>query len=583
MTDISKSTTPKKVEREKALAQDRRDILSMTPEKALDAVAEHPYPVTLVQSFSEEDLYLLVHTIGPDDALPILGLASNEQWEYFLDTDTWTRDRIDVEAVTHWLDRLLRADADRFTHWISQNKTDELVYYLFRNIEVVQREHDQDPSDFGEDFFTEDQTHYARLKKVEADLGTGKQYEEERDHLVTDLLKRIAVYDYPKYIAALLGSSSILPAEAEEDLYRLRNVRMAEKGFIPHEEAVGVYQPLDVPTFQTRARKSAAAGGRRVEAYPHPIVNRRTSEGANRFARALAKVQDEGVYQNLQSEFAGLCNQVVSADQIVVRQKKTLNQVVAKVSDYISLGLENVSEKTASDSTHTDVALIQTHMLSDLFRLGYGCALELKWKAERWQRSAWVFDKGLPLSFWGEDGMGVLGGLLLKKPLRYNAKGAGSLYGEFATMDQIRHTRRSLDIIMAYDNLLAKMDLAIGPGRPQGVLTYQNLLLTLWARHHMALSDADLQPIPLDQFRKVFAALWEENSQTPKIKNSIKEDFLAWLAQRSGLTAADITENMADALERLFTTIEDELGPVEAHHLDPRFVHLFILEIDKKS
>ena len=36
----------KKKQHELALAQDRRRILSLEPERALDAIAEHPYPVT---------------------------------------------------------------------------------------------------------------------------------------------------------------------------------------------------------------------------------------------------------------------------------------------------------------------------------------------------------------------------------------------------------------------------------------------------------------------------------------------------------------------------------------------------------
>ena len=35
--------------REKALAADRRRILALPPEKALDAVLDHSFPVTLVQ------------------------------------------------------------------------------------------------------------------------------------------------------------------------------------------------------------------------------------------------------------------------------------------------------------------------------------------------------------------------------------------------------------------------------------------------------------------------------------------------------------------------------------------------------
>ena len=115
----------------------------MTPEKALDAIADHPYPVTLVQSMAEEDLYFLIHRIGPDDALPILGLASNQQWEYFTDMEGWRDDRMDSRSMTRWLNRLLQADADRFTHWITGDKKEDFTFYLHNNIIVHIREYDE--------------------------------------------------------------------------------------------------------------------------------------------------------------------------------------------------------------------------------------------------------------------------------------------------------------------------------------------------------------------------------------------------------------------------------------------------------
>ena len=39
-------------------------------------------------------------------------------------------------------------------------------------------------------------------------------------------------------------ASVVIPAEAEEEAFRQRNVRLAEKGLLPFEEAVGIYQPL---------------------------------------------------------------------------------------------------------------------------------------------------------------------------------------------------------------------------------------------------------------------------------------------------------------------------------------------------
>ena len=230
MNDVNKSVQNSRTGREKELALDRRNLMSASPEKALDLIAEHPYPVTLIQSMAEEDLYHLVHAIGPDDALPVLGLASNQQWEYLLDMETWTRDMVDTHGMTTWLNRLLKADPDRFTYWITKEKQDDFAFYLLKNIELHIREYDQDPGEIGDDFFTEDDTYYIRFRPYAPEQ---ENQQEARDLFLTDMLRRLSVFDFLLYRDFLLESNVLIPAEAEEELHRLRNGRLAEKGFLP--------------------------------------------------------------------------------------------------------------------------------------------------------------------------------------------------------------------------------------------------------------------------------------------------------------------------------------------------------------
>ena len=58
----------------KALAEERRGILSMPAEQAREAIFESPHGVALVHSIREEDFYFLVQEIGGEDALELLGL-----------------------------------------------------------------------------------------------------------------------------------------------------------------------------------------------------------------------------------------------------------------------------------------------------------------------------------------------------------------------------------------------------------------------------------------------------------------------------------------------------------------------------
>jgi hypothetical protein len=576
MDDTIKSLKSQKAERAKTLAMERRKILAMTPEKALEAIADHPYPVTLVQSMAEEDLYFLVHHIGPDDALPVLALASNRQWEYLTDLEGWQGDRMDPHSMTKWLHRLLKADPDRFTHWITDEKKKDFAFYLFRNIAVYIREYDQDPGEIGDDFFSEDGVHYVRLRPYPEE---NKQLQTERDHFLTDLLRRISVFDHTAHRNFLMASMSLIPAEAEEERYRLRNVRLAEKGLIPLEDAVGVYQPLKAADLSTRRRKPGQFTGRIVDSYPLPIEPSRQTDETSLFAQTLSQIHDPAALQQLQAEFAGLCNQVIAADQKKIREKEALEEVVQKVTGYISIGLERLRAEDDASRPYVCADLLLSHILTDIFRVGYGCALALKWKADKWRRTAWFSGQGLSLGFWAESWMGVLGGLLIKKPLYYNDRGTGPLYREFRTMADIVHTETALNTVIAFDDLLGLMDIEPGPVGSHSFLTYQNLILTSWADHHLGLAGTGKGPIPLtlDQFRHFFQELWVAGPVPRRIRDTMRELFLGWLAQRSGLTTFQIADRMASSLEQLFEAVEQELGAVQSSDLDPRFIQILLL------
>ena len=505
-----------------------------------------------------------------------MALASNQQWEYLLDMETWVRDTIDTHSMTTWLERLLKADPDRFTHWITKEKQDDFAFYLFKNIELHIREYDQDPGEVGDDFFSEDQTYYIRLRPYAPEHEIQQQ---ARDLFLTDMLKRLSVFDFLQYRDFLLESSVLIPAEAEEELYRLRNGRLAEKGFLPFDEAIGVYQPLTAGDLATRKHKTPAYSQRSVESYPLPVDPAQTSEDANLFARTLARFNEPAMLQQLQAEFAGLCNQIVAADQKPIREKAALKQVVRKAGDYISIGLEKVASEASVHTPYNNETLLQTHLLSDIFRVGYGCALALKWTADKWRRASWFTHEGLPLSFWGEAWMGILGGLLLKKPLFYDNYASGTLYREFATLSDIQRSEAVLCDMIAFDDLFSLMGIEIETVRAYGFLSYQSLILTLWANHHLDLAQDGKIPIPLTvkQLKRFCGELFQPGEPPRKIGLALREIFLGWLAGRSGLATYDITERMASALEQLFKQLEGELGRIEAEDLDPRYIQLFLL------
>jgi len=575
------------IERIKRLSAVRQEVLGLPPEKTIQRILEEPHPAALVHSFPEEDFYFLLHGIGPDDAGPLLKLANEKQWEYVLDHDIWHRDRIQMPSATLWLNLLTKADPQRLVRWVYQEKSEFIKLFLHHVIEVKVREHDQDPSELGKDFHTFDDVYYYRFLPAPPDPWEEEKSGLDREKVITRLLDFMADHDHARFQTFLLESGRILPAEAEEELFRQRNVRLAEKGFLPFDEAIGVYQSLRPEDLARQSQKTIRHEPDAILDVQVPQVSAEMLEDDNLFTRGLRAVASEDILFQLQAEFAGLCNRLLSADQMQVRDREQLRVAVQKASGYIHIGLSSLIDETDRRRAGGRAArILERYSLIHLFRIGFGQVLALKWSAEQWRRESWFERAGLPLSFWDEDWIGVLGGLFLKKPLFFDRTATGQRYREFRTETDVDHTAAQLNGIIALDHLFSRMDTRIA-FKPGQFLTHKKLILTLWARRCLGL-DAVGTPAPTDpslslaEFTTFFKELFSDASEGHPLRRkhiggSMKTAFLEWTSEKSGMTAAEISETLGIFFENIFQELEEELGEVPSDGLDPRFVSLFLV------
>lgn len=560
--------------------------MELPAEKALDRILNDPQPGALVHSFPEQDFYFLVNEIGPEDSLPLLALATDKQWEHVVDLEVWQKDRVEVNSVTRWMNLLLEADSKRFVEWFLREQLEFIEFYLFKNLEIRIREHDQDPADFGEEYFTLDDVYYLKFIDMPVETESAKLTDEQRRAFLSKLAQRLASYDYDAFQSVLFEVKHVIPDETEEDCYRLRSVRLAEKGFLPFDEAVGIYQPIKPGDLEKKKPKFIPRSADQISSLPVPISPLMELKEDNHFTRALQKIAPANLLQQLQAEFAGLCNQIGVADHQSIGEREILRRIVKKAGGYISIGLEKMLKDKEVDPARA-AALITRYPLQDIFRVGFGSALKLKWRAEKWLSKCWFVRADLRLTFWGEKWMGGVGGLLVKKPLFYDNYKTGALYRDFASVDDIVETEALFNRVVAVDDLLALMNLKIEPTAQYGLLTYKNLLLTLWARHYCKLKQPKLKPLSLKQFRPFFEKLLPGKvspaaQKVRKISQEMKIDFLNWLAAETALKDYEISERLGQTFADLFNEIEREYGRVAANEIDPRFVHLFLLERRKK-
>jgi hypothetical protein len=584
MTTDNHKADQKAIERYRTLRDKRRELMTLDPRDAMERILEDPQPLALVHSFPEQDFYFLIHDIGPEDAGPLLALASNRQWGHIVDLETWQKDQIDTKAVSRWLDLLLEADPDRFMHWFLTEKLEFVEFFLYRNIEVRVREHDQDPSEFGKEFFSLDNTYFIRFIDQPAEGPEHELTEEQRRRFINRLTHALADHDHRIFQGVLLEATHVLPAETEEDCYRWRNMRLAEKGFLPFDEAIGIYQPVKAQDLAEQSVKIIPPADDPVSLVPVPQFPFRMLTGDSHFSRALAAIDSENILSHIQSEFAHLCNQIIVADHKTIKDRDHLRDIVKKACGYVSIGLERLSEIDEAADPGQPADKITRHPLSQIFRVGFREALKLKWLAEKWLDQCWFAQNGLRLTFWGERWLGVLGGLLIKKPLFYDNYKTGVLYREFETLEDVKTTEKNFNQIKAVDDLLSLMTIDIDRPSSYGFLTYKNLILTLWAGSCLGLPVEKLKPIAVRDFKPFYKELLpaqavEGTDQSRKIPQQMKQNFLDWLEADTGLKDFEITERLGHTLQELFEEIENELGQVAGKDLDPRYVRLFFLEL----
>ena len=541
---------------------DPAGLMRLPGKKALNLILESPTPAHLVQSLAKEDLFWLVQEVGPEDALPILSVASNDQWHYILDLELWDRDRLDTDSVNRWLALLLKADPARFLIWVLRENLDFLEFHLYRNIDVRIREEDESPSDLDDGYFTLDDVFYIRIR------------DEKHEQTLRELLEGLAAHDLKRFHEVLMESAGVLPAETEEGIYRRRNVRLAEKGFLPFEEAIGIYQHLSPRTLLKNSREIRKTVIESDPFQPVPLSTALLIQEQDLFHRSLKHIEESRTLERLQIEFAGMCNQIISADGFGVRDREGLASVVRKACGYLDMGLEQLDGSVPSKAAR----VIETYPLDQIFRVGYGAGLELKWRAEKWVKNSWFVTQALGLTFWEDQWEGVLEGLLGKRPLFYTSLSDGELYREFKDLSDIDICHKALDEVAAVDRLLSLV-LARAPiAAPRGYqpLRWMNLLLTSWARDHLGLSE-EIAPLETDQLRAFFRDLLEKGQKPCSLAPNMKRSFMDWLVGRTGLSPHDLQDQVGTTMDCLLKEVENEYGSVSIQDLNPRYVRHFLV------
>jgi hypothetical protein len=542
------------------------EIFSLSAGEALRRVLDVQNPARMIQSMSRVDFYWLVKKIGEDDASVILSMASDEQWEYLLDMDVWKRDRLDVGKTSEWLARFEEADATRLVRWLGDQGESLAFLYFFKKLQVEIKSKDE-PLELGSEFTSFDGIYFFRV--------LDKEYGE----MIKKTLRTLAQVDYERYRALLSGLEGTLPAELEESMYRLRNVRLAEDGFLPYEEAISLYGHLKAEALAAHVTpphlEHATGKGQEI---PAPVIPLVQAPGDNFFIESAKRVADPVLLDRIRIEFAGLCNQVLAADGEEARDLDTLLKVCRKAAGYVHLGLETA----AGGRVPAAEAVLRKNALTSVFRVGFGLALELKWEAERWIKKAWFKGQGFNLGFWGDKWAGTLEGLLKKRPRFFQGSRGDKPFKDFDRAVELEQCRATMEHLIILDRLLEALasQYPVDPGwKKDPALTFHPMVFNFWARSQMGI-EPGFGSLSLEEAKAFFQHLRAEEERAPYRMPGWADRFVEDLMACAPAPEFETEERLEETLFSVWREFVEEYAWVSVSELDERFMTFLSVRSD---
>ncbi len=541
-----------------------RTVFSLPATDSLQRILSLDHPQELVRSLSRVDFYWLVKKVGDEDSLPLLQMASYEQWQYLIDMECWQEDRLNIGQASLWLTRLNQADPRRLVTWL-RTEGEYFGYFYFSKLITVEVRRTDEVYDLSDGFVSFDNIFFFKV------------LDPEIEEAIRNILQILAMTDHERYQALLLGIAGSLTSEIEEELYRMRKVRLAEDGLLPFEEALSIYSRLKPESL----RRSQTPGS--VEFSPNPregVVVPMTpilhAGKTSLLTESTAGIPDPILMDRIRLEFAGLCNQVIAADGIEVHDLEVLLKVCRKAAGYISLGLERVSGRALPLCGE----FLRSNSLLDLFRVGYGLALELKWEAEQWtKKKAWFARQRFGLDFWDEEWGGILSGLLLKRPQLFSPSSGGESYRDFENLSEIDECRAILNGMILLDllieNIASRSDQEPGRWKETQVL-FSALLFTYWARKELGMKPG-FEGLTGAQVKNLFEKIRKGEKNPPFRMAEHEKRFINTLTLQAQTLDPGVRRALENTLSLLWSRFGEEYAFLRTADLDTRYVKFFVM------
>jgi len=352
------------------------------------ALDELDTPGALVPQLSTQMFVRIARRLRDEHRLELLlPHATPEQLTGLLDIDGWNDDRVDVPRVREWL----WAIADGYTTYKPRGSLTDLMYEMDPEMWTLAVGHgmtviDLDPEDDAAREVARDQLEGLRTWETPDGFFVVGVPDHELGRAALRILDLVYADDLAEGRKLALSIQASLSSEVEEDLYRWREGRLADLGFVSREEAVKLFRSLD-------AHAAADAEPRDFRYLPSEsetgLSVLESWSSTELLQRVMGRLPD-GEHGRRAREFLLLVNEVMAAQKFPPGSEPLQERAVLQTQATISLGMEMLLTTRAG---HPDpegfLAERVAHIgLRDIFRVGFGALDKLRKAVRTLDRAA---------------------------------------------------------------------------------------------------------------------------------------------------------------------------------------------------
>ncbi len=517
--------------------------VARTARKRVDLLISHPKCEALVPTLPAEDLYFTMKEVGLSDCVELVRLASAEQFRAFVDLDAWKRDQLDPAAALTWLRAAGTDDSEeRFRKKLHALDVEVLELVLRQTTRVHDLEEDPDPEFEGVTFRSPEGKYLVEYLVEGAEQAGVKR--------VLDELYAEDPFRTARLLEAVRWE---MPSELEETAFRWRNGRLQDLGFPDLGEAMSYFAWLD-PDADLPAMDVAPA-------VPDSFFLARLAPQGRFLDAALAQVSE--VHRDvLERQLVTLLNAVMVVDAVDPGDLDQVQRALGAARDTLSLGLEHAAK---GDAVAAGLLLVSAPV-KRLFQVGVGCALRLKFRADRLAKSGKVQLAGVPgETLLDEPWASAFAGVRRKRPLLAESPEVQRSFRDRADVARVGElladAERVADVFAALGFEPARAAEAAQQAVPVdqlGALRFSDLLLTALAREAAGEAFA-FEPLSSGKLRAFADQAFRREEGGVRLTDGFRKLAVDRIRAAKGLSAEHVgaaERYLEKALERLL----DEAG-----------------------